>query len=285
MKKQKAVFQLGIKEYPILRLDIRERGNMIEIKNLTKVYKLTKKQMAEQKTKKNMKKAVEDISLTAKKGEIYGLLGPNGAGKTTTLRCVATLLKPTAGEINVCGYDTVKEPENVRKSISFLTNEIKLDPQFSPKYMFNFFGRLHGMDEKAIGKRREMLFDYFGIKDFQDKKIDELSTGMKQKASIAVSLAHDPEVVIFDEPTNGLDIVTARSVTDYLKLLKQEGKLVIVSTHIMSEAEKLCDRIGIIINGKKVMDGRLSEILTATKTKDLEDAFFELYKEYSKEEE
>ncbi len=257
---------------------------MIEIKNLTKVYKLTKKQMAEQKTKKNMKKAVDDISLTARKGEIYGLLGPNGAGKTTTLRLVATLLKPTAGEVTVCGYDTIKEPENVRKSISFLTNEIKLDPQFSPKYMFNFFGRLHGMDEKTIEKRREMLFDYFGIKDFQDKKIDELSTGMKQKASIAVSLAHDPEVVIFDEPTNGLDIVTARSVTDYLKLLKQEGKLVIVSTHIMSEAEKLCDRIGIIINGKKVMDGTLSEILTSTKTKDLEDAFFELYKEYNKEE-
>ncbi|WMJ90713.1 ABC transporter ATP-binding protein [Anaerocolumna sp. MB42-C2] len=257
---------------------------MIEIKNLTKVYKLTKKQMAEQKTKKNMKKAVDDISLSAKKGEIYGLLGPNGAGKTTTLRCVATLLKPTAGEVTVCGYDTVKEPENVRKSISFLTNEIKLDPQFSPKYMFNFFGRLHGMDEQTIEKRREMLFDYFGIKEFQDKKIDELSTGMKQKASIAVSLAHDPEVVIFDEPTNGLDIVTARSVTDYLKLLKQEGKLVIVSTHIMSEAEKLCDRIGIIINGKKVMDGTLREILTSTKTEDLEDAFFELYKEYSKEE-
>jgi sodium transport system ATP-binding protein len=257
---------------------------MIEINNLTKVYKLSKKQMAEQKTKKNMKKAADNISLSAKKGEIYGLLGPNGAGKTTTLRCVATLLKPTAGEIIVCGHDTVKEPEKVRESISFLTNEIKLDPQFSPKYMFNFFGRLHGMDEKTIDKRRELLFEHFGINDFQDKKIDELSTGMKQKASIAVSLVHDPEVVIFDEPTNGLDIVTARSVTDYLKILREEGKLVIVSTHIMSEAEKLCDRIGIIINGRKVMDGTLSEILTATGTDDLEDAFFELYKEHSKEE-
>ncbi len=257
---------------------------MIEIKNLTKVYKLTKKQMAEQKTKKNMKKAVDNISLSAKKNEIYGLLGPNGAGKTTILRCVATLLKPTAGEIAVCGYDTVKEPEKVRESIAFLTNEIKLDPQFSPKYMFNFFGRLHGMDDKTIDKRRELLFGYFGIHDFQDKKIDELSTGMKQKASIAVSLVHDPEVVVFDEPTNGLDIVTARSVTDYLKFLKAEGKLIIVSTHIMSEAEKLCDRIGIIINGRKVMDGTLSEILQSTKSKDLEDAFFELYKECSSEE-
>lgn len=257
---------------------------MIEITNLTKVYKLSKKQMKEMKTKKNMKKAVDQVSITAKPGEIYGLLGPNGAGKTTTLRMVATLLKPTEGEISVCGYDTIKNPEDVRKSIGFLTNEIKLDPQFSPEYMFHFFGRLHGLDEKNIAKRQEELFTYFGINDFKDKKIDELSTGMKQKAAIAVSLVHDPQVIIFDEPTNGLDIVTARSVTDYLRQLKEEGKLVIISTHIMSEAEKLCDRIGIIINGRKIMDGTLEEILDQTQTTDLEDAFFELYKEHNREE-
>lgn len=256
---------------------------MIEIKNLTKVYKLSKKQMMEQKTKKNIKKAADNISLAAKPGEIYGLLGPNGAGKTTTLRCVATLLKPTEGNITVCGHDTLKEPEAVRDKICFLTNEIKLDPHFSPKYMFQFFGKLHNISDKEIEERREKLFGYFGINDFQDKKIEELSTGMKQKAAIAVSLVHDPEVVIFDEPTNGLDIVTARSVTDYLKNLKEEGKVVIISTHIMSEAEKLCDRIGIIISGKKVAEGTLEEILTETHTEDLEDAFFELYKENNKE--
>ncbi|NLP17313.1 MAG: ATP-binding cassette domain-containing protein [Clostridiales bacterium] len=258
---------------------------MIQINELTKVYKLTKKQMMEQKTKKNMMKAVDKLSLTSKPGEIYGLLGPNGAGKTTALRCIATLLKPTQGEITVKGYDTVRDSENVRKKIGFLTNEIKLDPQFSPKYMFGFFGRLHGLDEKTIDERREELFSYFGIKDFEDKKIDELSSGMKQKASIAVSLVHNPEVVIFDEPTNGLDIVTARNVTDYLKLLKNEGRTVIISTHIMTEAEKLCDRIGIIINGVLVMEGTLAEILEKTNSKDLEDAFFELYKTHSKEEE
>lgn len=258
--------------------------SMIEIKNLTKVYKLSKKQMQERKTKNNLKKAADNISLSAQKGELYGLLGPNGAGKTTTLRCVATLLQPTEGEITVCGFDTVKEPEKVRKSIGFLTNEIKLDPQFSPRYMFHFFGKLHDMDDAIINMRREMLFDYFGINEFQDKKINELSTGMKQKASIAVSLVHDPEVIIFDEPTNGLDIVTARSVTDYLKKMKEEGKLVIVSTHIMSEAEKLCDRIGIIINGQMVAEGTLPELLTKTGTNDLEDAFFELYKEHNVEE-
>ncbi|WP_310603040.1 ABC transporter ATP-binding protein [Anaerosporobacter sp.] len=257
---------------------------MIEINNLTKIYKLSKKQMQEQKTKKNMKKAADSISLTAQPGQIYGLLGPNGAGKTTTLRCVATLLKPTEGDIKVCGFDTVKQGEKVRDNIAFLTNEIKLDPHFSSKYMFTFFGHLHGMSDAKINERREKLFDYFGITDFQDKKIEELSTGMKQKAAIAVSLVHDPKVVIFDEPTNGLDIVTARSVTDYLKVLRDEGKLVIISTHILSDAEKLCDNIGIIIKGKKVIEGTLKDILTKTNTTDLEDAFFELYKEYNVEE-
>lgn len=256
---------------------------MIKIDHLTKVYKLTKKQMAEQKTKKNMKRAVDHVSLEAKQGEIYGLLGPNGAGKTTTLRCIATLLKPTDGSIQVCGNDTVKAGSKVREDICFLTNEIKLDPHFSPKYMFEFFGKLHGMDDRSIKERRLKLFEYFGITQFQDKKIEELSTGMKQKAAIAVSLVHDPKVVIFDEPTSGLDIVTARSVTDYLKILKEEGKLVIISTHIMSEAEKLCDRIGIIIKGQKVIEGTLEEILKQTGTKDLEDAFFELYQKYNRE--
>ncbi len=258
---------------------------MIQINELTKVYKLTKKQMMENKTKKNMMKAVDKLSLVARPGEIYGLLGPNGAGKTTALRCIATLLNPTQGEIAVKGYDTVKDSENVRKTIGFLTNEIKLDPQFSPKYMFGFFGRLHGLDEKTIEERREKLFSYFGIKDFENKKIEELSTGMKQKASIAVSLVHNPDVVIFDEPTNGLDIVTARNVTDYLKLLKSEGKTVIISTHIMTEAEKLCDRIGIVIKGVLVMEGTLAEILEKTNAADLEDAFFELFKIHNKEEE
>lgn len=257
---------------------------MIEIKNLTKVYKLNKKKMAELKTKQNTKKAANNISLTARPGEIYGLLGPNGAGKTTTLRCVATLLTPTEGTVSVCGYDTVKQPEKVRESICFLTNEIKLDPHFSPKYLFQFFGRLHGIDEATIEARRKELFEYFEITDFENKKIEELSTGMKQKASIAVSLVHDPKVVIFDEPTNGLDIITARNVTDLLQKLRDEGKLVIISTHIMSEAEKLCDRIGIIIDGKKITEGTLPELLAETNAADLEDAFFNLYKVHHKEE-
>ena len=256
---------------------------MIQINELTKIYKLTAKKMQELKTKENTKIAVNNISLVAKPGEIYGLLGTNGAGKTTTLRCVATLLKPTKGQISVCGYDTVKDGQKVRDSIAFLTNEIKLDPNFSADYMFKFFGRLHGMTEEQIVARREDLFNVFGINEFKNKKIEELSTGMKQKAAIAVSLVHDPKVVIFDEPTSGLDIVTARNVTDYLKFLRDQGKTVIVSTHIMSEAEKLSDRIGVIINGNKVAEGTLSEIISQNEAEDLEDAFFRLYSKHNPE--
>lgn len=250
---------------------------MIEIKNLTKIYKLNKKQMKESKTTNPIKTAVDDLSLTAKPGEIYGLLGPNGAGKTTTLRCISTIIKPTKGEIYVSGHEVQKEPEKVREEIGFLTGDIKLDPQFSVDYLFEFFSRLHRVPPNKRKERKEKLFTYFGIQDFSQKKIKELSTGMAQKAAIAVCLAHDPDIVIFDEPTNGLDIVTARSVTDYLKKLRDEGKLVIISTHIMSEAEKLCDRIGMIIDGRKVAEGSLEEILHETDTDDLEDAFFVLY--------
>lgn len=257
---------------------------MISVNNLTKVYKLNAKKMKELKTTSKAKVAANKISFEAKPGEIYGLLGPNGAGKTTTLRCIATLLKPTEGQISVCGHDVVKEGEQVRDCIAFLTNEIKLDPHFTPNYMFNFFGKLHGMSDEAIAARKKELFDTFKINDFAGKKIEELSTGMKQRAAIAVTLAHDPKVVIFDEPTSGLDILTARQVTDYLKKLRDDGKTVIVSTHIMNEAEKLCDRVGVIIGGKKVAEGTIQELYAQTGTNDLEDAFFELYKEYGEEE-
>ncbi len=257
---------------------------MIQIEHLTKIYRLSKMQMKKMKTKEKLKCAVDDISLVANPGEIYGLLGPNGAGKTTTLRCVSTLLKPTEGDIKVENYDVVKQSEKVRENIAFLTNEIKLDPNFTVDYLFTFFGQLHNMEVEEIEKRKKELFAYFGITDFADKKIEELSTGMKQKAAIAVSLIHDPQVIVFDEPTNGLDVITARSVTDYLLKMKEEGKTVVISTHIMTAAEKLCDRIGIIVEGKKVADGTVAEILEITGANDLEDAFFRLYKEHTKEE-
>lgn len=251
---------------------------MVEVQHVTKVYKLNKKQMEEQRSKNSMKVAVKDVSLTAREGEIFGVLGPNGAGKTTLLRCVSTLLDPTEGTILVNGHDTVKEGEAVRRSIALLTNEVKMDAHFSPKYLFRFFGRLYGIPEDVITARQKELFEYFNITEFEDKRVEELSTGMKQKVSIAVSLVHDPEIVIFDEPTNGLDIITARAVTEYLRLLKERGKLVIISTHIMPEAQKLCDRMAMIIQGSCVFQGTLEEALQSTEAEDLEDAFFELYR-------
>ena len=250
---------------------------MIEVLHLSKIYKLSAKQKKKLKTRDSVKKAVSDISFMAKEGEIYGLLGPNGAGKTTALRCLATLLKPTTGEILLNGENLLENENVLRERMAFLTNEIQLDPNFSPAYLFHFFGRLHGMSEDEITARQQELFSYFQITEFQHKKVEELSTGMKQKAAIAVSLVHNPEIVIFDEPTNGLDIITARKVTDYLIKLREQGKLIIISTHIMSEAERLCDRIGIIINGRKVLEGSLSEIRKVGEADNLEDAFFGIY--------
>lgn len=256
---------------------------MIEVRDLAKVYHLSRKQMAMEKTSARTKRAVDGVSFTASEGEIFGLLGPNGAGKTTTLRSIATLLKPTEGSIKVNGFDVVEDAQQVRRSIGFLTNELKLDKHFTPAYTMSFFGKLHGLDDAMVKERTQSLFDYFNISPFKDKKIGELSTGMTQKLSIAVSLIHDPKVVIFDEPTNGLDIITAKAVTEYLMELKAEGKLVIISTHIMTVAEKLCDRIAIIINGHKVADGTIGSIVEGEGVETLEEAFFNLYERHNEE--
>lgn len=250
---------------------------MVEVKNLKKVYKLSKKQQVKEGIHSDKKIAVNNVNFDARPGEIFGLLGPNGAGKTTTLRTISTLIQPTDGEISVMGYDVVRESLDVRRNICFLTNELKLDTHFTPSYTCTYFGSLHGMAPKLIESRKNELFDEFGIHPFKDMKISELSTGMKQKLSIAVSLIHDPNVVIFDEPTNGLDIITAKAVTNYLMKLKDEGKVIIVSTHIMSVASKLCDRIGILIGGKLQILGDLGYILEETQSEDLEEAFFKLY--------
>lgn len=256
---------------------------MIEVKNLVKSYKLSKKKMQKAKTKEKIVVAVNGVSFVAKPGEIFGLLGPNGAGKTTTLRCVSTLLKPTGGEISVMGKDVENDSEGVRKHIAFLTNELKLDKHFTPDYTVDFFARLYNMDRESINKRKEELFEYFGITNYRQKKIGELSTGMMQKLSIVVSLIHDPDVVIFDEPTNGLDIVTAKKVTEYLRELRNQGKVVVISTHIMDLAEKLCDRIAIMLDGEIKIHGTLQQILEETGEKDLEEAFFKVYKDLNPE--
>ena len=228
------------------------------------------------KTTSKIKVAVSDLSFSVYKGEIYGLLGPNGAGKTTTLRCISTLISPTKGDIIVDGASVNKNAEEVRKKIAFLTSDLKLEEFFTPNYMFDYYSTLHHIEPSVIKERKEYLFDKFGINKFAEVKIGELSTGMKQKTSLAVSLCHDPDIIIFDEPTNGLDVLTSKIVTDFLLELKEKGKTIIVSTHIFSLIEKICDRVGIIINGKMVKEDNLTSL---TKEKKLEDVFFDLYKE------
>ena len=248
----------------------------IEVISITKEYVLSKKQMKLDKTTSKIKVAVSDLSFSVYKGEIYGLLGPNGAGKTTTLRCISTLISPTKGDIIVDGASVNKNAEDVRKKIAFLTSDLKLEEFFTPNYMFDYYSTLHHIEPSVIKERKEYLFDKFGINKFAEVKIGELSTGMKQKTSLAVSLCHDPDIIIFDEPTNGLDVLTSKIVTDFLLELKEKGKTIIVSTHIFSLIEKICDRVGIIINGKMVKEDNLTSL---TKEKKLEDVFFDLYKE------
>lgn len=249
---------------------------ILQVKNLRKVFKLSAKQQKLEKSKEKIKVAVDDLSFTAYRGEVFGLLGPNGAGKTTTLRMMATLIKPNEGDAVVAGSSVVNNPEEVRRKIGFLTSELRLEEFFTPNYLFMFFSDLYGIPNDIREKRKEELFKRFGIDQFAEVKVGDLSTGMKQKVSLVISLVHDPDIIIFDEPTNGLDVITAKVVTDFLVSLKNHGKTIIVSTHIFSLIEKICDRVGIIIEGQMVACDSLAAIVG---DKTLEDRFFEIYEE------
>ena len=248
----------------------------IVIKDLKKTFKLSSKQRKIEKTNEKVKVAVDGLSFTAYEGEIYGLLGPNGAGKTTTLRIISTLIKADSGDVLIEGTSVKTDPDKVRGKIGFLTGELKLEDFFTPDYLFDYFSKLHGVEDSVIKERKEKLFEKFGITKFREVRIGDLSTGMKQKIALVISIVHDPNIVIFDEPTNGLDIITSKTVTDFLLDLKAEGKTIIISTHIFSLVEKVCDRVGIIINGKMALEDTLENL---TKDSSLEDKFFEIYKE------
>jgi sodium transport system ATP-binding protein len=249
---------------------------VLSVENISKTFRLSKKQQKIERTSSNLKIAVNNLSFQAYQGEIYGLLGPNGAGKTTALRCISTLIKPDSGDILIDGHSVIKEEDAVRKKLGFLTSDLKLEEFFTPNYLYDYFSKLHSIDASVAAKRKKMLFEKFGIDQFAEVKVVELSTGMRQKVQITVALVHDPEVIIFDEPTNGLDVLTAKVVMDYLKELRDAGKTIIVSTHIFSLVERLCDRVGIIINGKLLLNEPLQSI--ASTEADLETLFFNLVK-------
>jgi sodium transport system ATP-binding protein len=237
---------------------------MIEARGLSKRF---------QDKKRGEIRAVDSVSFTCQPGRIYGLLGANGAGKTTTLRMLATILEPTDGTALVCGHDIVEQPEQVRSCVGFLSTATALYPRLTAQEMVEYFGRLNGLDEATLKKRVDDIFNRLDMNGFRDRRCDKLSTGMKQKTSIARTLVNDPPVMIFDEPTLGLDVMTARTITAFIRECRDNGKTVIFSTHVMSEVEKLCDTIGIIHDGKLLTEGTLAELRAKYGEQDLEEVF------------
>ncbi|MBP5185551.1 MAG: ABC transporter ATP-binding protein [Clostridiales bacterium] len=244
---------------------------MITIEHLKKTFK------------KNKVEAVKDVSLEIFDGQIFALLGPNGAGKTTTMRMLSTLLTPTSGKIFFDGKELEENEEKIRSRIAFLTNEIRLDGQFTPDELAEYYGGLYEMTSENINERRDELFEYFGISEFRNRRYDTFSTGMKQKTSLAICLLHDPDTIIFDEPTNGLDILTQQLIESYLLKLKEEGKCIILSTHILDLVGRMADRVGIIVDGRSVFCGEVSDLAKSQGVETIDQAFIKLYKENHEE--
>jgi sodium transport system ATP-binding protein len=217
--------------------------------------------------------AVDNLSFTVNQGEIVSLLGVNGAGKTTTMRMLSTVLQPTAGTARVEGFDIIHDPQSARKSMGFLSGDTGLYPRLTAREEITYFGVLYDVDKETIKRRISELANFLDMNDFLDRKIDFLSTGMKQKVSIARSIIHDPPVMIFDEPTAGLDILTARNIVSFIRKCRDDGKCVLFSTHIMREAERIADRIVMIHKGRLLADGTWEQLREQTGMQDLDDIF------------
>lgn len=237
---------------------------MIEAHGLTKTFRDKKRGEIH---------AVEDVSFSCQPGRIYGLLGANGAGKTTTLRMLATLLRPTSGNATVAGFSVITHPTQVRARVGFLAASTALYGRLTARETIRYFGQLNGMTDMAIAQRTQQLSSELAMDEFLDRRVDTFSTGMKQKTSIARTLVHDPEVIIFDEPTLGLDVMAARTIVRFVRDCRDRGKTVIYSTHIMSEVEKLCDTVGIIHGGRLLAAGSLMELRQQFGETDTEEIF------------
>jgi sodium transport system ATP-binding protein len=217
--------------------------------------------------------AVDDVSFAAHDGEITGLLGPNGAGKTTTLRMLYTLMKPEPGSVSVDGFDSVRDAEAVRRRLGVLPDARGVYKRLTARENIAYFGRLHRMSEDAIAQRIALLSKALDMEDFLDRPTEGFSQGQRTKTAIARALVHDPKNVILDEPTNGLDVMTTRGLRDFLRRLREEGRCVIFSSHIMQEVAALCDRIVVIAKGRVVAQGSADELRRQTGQDNLEDAF------------
>lgn len=220
--------------------------------------------------------AVDEVSFESRRGEIFGLLGPNGAGKTTTLRMLGTTLTPTRGTAIVAGHDVVRDPAAVRRSIGVLTASIGLYGRLTARENVAYFGRLHGVPDAAIRERIDRIFEQLEMQGFADRPAETFSTGMKQKVAIARALVHDPPVVILDEPTSGLDVLACQLVRAFMRQARDQGRCVILSTHLMWDVEVLCDRVGIVHQGRLVALDTVPGLKRATGAANLEDAFLHL---------
>lgn len=236
---------------------------MLEIKELTKEFKKTK--------------AVSKISFTVSPGEIVGLLGENGAGKTTTMRMVSTLLKPTDGTVVVNNFDINKEPDKVRKEIGILFGgDVGLYDRLTARENMSYFANLYGFSKEEADKRINELADELDMREYIDKRVGKFSRGMKQKVSIARAIVHSPSVMLFDEPTTGLDVRATRIIHNFIKKCKRENKTILFSSHSMREVEKLCDRVVIINKGQLVEEGTIAELKKKYNNDDLEEVFVDL---------
>jgi sodium transport system ATP-binding protein len=224
--------------------------------------------------------ALDSVSFDVKAGEIFGLLGPNGAGKTTCLRLLSTVLQPTGGKATVAGYDVTTQAQDVRTHIGFMSCNTGIYDRMTAWEMVEYFGRLYDIEEHELQERLDRIFTTLQMQDIKDLLGSKMSTGMKQKVSIARTIIHDPPVLIFDEPTTGLDVLVARAVLKAIEALREEGKCIIFSTHIMREVEKLCDRVAVIYKGKILAIGSIPELEDQYHESDMEELFFKLIQEH-----
>lgn len=252
---------------------------MIQVENIRKEFELTKKQQKENNTTDKFALAVEDVSFECQPGRIFSLLGPNGAGKTTTLRMLAGILKPSQGSIKINGIDIQKQPNEAKKVIGFLTGSTGLYERLTANEIIAYFAKLYGVSDADYEQRKEHLYTLLGMHDFQDQRIGRLSTGMKQKVSIARTMIHDPDVVVFDEPTSGLDVITAENIIKLISDCKTQGKTVIFSSHIMSEVDLLCDDLAIIHKGTIIHRSSMQDFRDHMQTKNLTEEFIRIINE------
>lgn len=251
---------------------------MIAVNNLVKEFKLSRQQRKEWNTDATTVRAVDNISFKCAPGRVFSLLGPNGAGKTTTLRMISTILNPSSGSILVNGFDTAKAAQDVRRSIGFLTGSTGLYERLTVNEVIQYFADLYGVEKAIFKNRKERLFDLMDMNNFANKRVGQLSTGMRQKVSIARTMIHDPQVVVFDEPTSGLDVITAENIIELIRDCKKEGKTVIFSSHIMSEVDLLCDDLAIIHQGKLLYQNTMEHFKSNMQTDSLTHEFIRVVK-------